>query len=125
MQSTIEITTESFGSRIKRIREKLGLSKIDLARKIGHKDSKMVKKWENDEAKPNRKSIQKLSEALKVKPNKLISSSGIFSQIYLPDDISQNPKLLELLQGLPILTENDLHAIHTFYKFRQRHTADT
>lgn len=109
-----DITTQTIGFLIKKHRERLGLSKFQLAQLLGHKTSKVVNRWENDKAIPNHKSRQKLSETLKVNLN---SATGVFTQIILPLDIKQNPRLLEIQEGLPKLSESNFSELHLFYQF--------
>lgn len=118
MSYEAHITTQTIGSQIKKHREQLGLSKVQLARLLGHKSSKIVNRWENDEVIPNHKSRQKLSAALKVNLN---SESGVFTEIILPVDIEQNQRLMEIHKGLSKLSESNFSELYLFYEFLIHH----
>lgn len=63
------MSIEGFGKKFKEARESLGLSKADVARKLGiHWDT--LNKWEKEERTPKPTSIEKLQRVLDINPEK-------------------------------------------------------
>jgi len=60
------MVAERFGSLVSHAREKLGLSREDLGRRIGEKVS-VIKKIENEKMAPDQKLAAKLEHALRIK----------------------------------------------------------
>lgn len=58
---------ESFGQRVRRRREQLGMSQDELAKKIDVKSGKQtISRWEQDKSEPSLSDVRKLAAALDV-----------------------------------------------------------
>jgi len=56
---------DDYGAKIRKARQRMGMTVEDFARKINEKES-VIKKLEKEELNPDRKLIQKLTGALKI-----------------------------------------------------------
>jgi putative transcription factor len=56
---------DDYGAKIRKARQRRGMTVEDFARKINEKES-VIKKLEKEELNPDRKLIQKLKDALKI-----------------------------------------------------------
>lgn len=56
---------DDYGAKIRKARQRMGMTVEDFARKINEKES-VIKKLEKEELNPDRKLIQKLKDALKI-----------------------------------------------------------
>lgn len=65
----------SLGERIALARTAVGMSKAELARRVG-KDTKTVYRWEHDEAQPESASIAPIADATGVSVRWLLTGEG-------------------------------------------------
>lgn len=88
----------SFGSNLKRIREKRGMTQEQLAHEIGLKTKAAISKIEKDITDPNQSTIGKLATALFVSPLE-------FFDFYYEDQ--ERKRLESFNEYLPYLAEAD------------------
>lgn len=97
----------SLGQTIARIRKQKNLKQAELAETLGVNQS-IIARWENDQMRPRKKSLEQLSAALDVPYEELLVEDAAHA---VKDLKGVNPDLAELLQQLPKLAEDQIAAL--------------
>ncbi len=72
----------TIGQRITALREQMGWSKLELARRVGGKNPRtMVYRWESDKTIPTPESVQKLAEIFGCAPSALDPDGRAFTSL--------------------------------------------
>lgn len=97
---------DTFGKRIKYIREERGFSQAELARLIGSYHS-IIGKYERDEVKPNIDVVKKMAEVLQTTAGYLIGET--------PDrELLKDPAMLKRLNDISKFSKEDKeHILYT------------
>lgn len=72
---SLPILSDIFAKRLKRLREAAGLSKVDLAEKLGVSDNQ-IRRWESGTARPRPEKEDLLAEIFQIDPINLYSPEG-------------------------------------------------
>lgn len=97
----------SLGETISRIRKQKNLKQAELANTLGVNQS-IIARWENDQMRPRKKSLEHLALALEVPYEELLVEDAANS---IRDLKGLNPDLADLLQHLPKLAEDQIGAL--------------
>lgn len=71
-RATNKTRSVTFGQNLRRLRERIGLTQLQLARAIGQKQQTQISKWERTDSIPTPKLIMRLAVALGCRPSDLL-----------------------------------------------------
>ena len=97
----------SLGQTIAKIRKEKNLKQSELAEALGVNQS-IIARWENDQMRPRKKSLEQLAQALELPYEALLVEDAAHAVKELR---GLNPDLAELLQQLPKLAEDQIAAL--------------
>lgn len=100
----------SFGDNLKTIRTNAGMTRVELAEKLGISD-RSIGVWERNEKQPTLKSINSLAQALNVSPAALVEDRFIGQDINYNDPKEVINQISALYMGGK-MDENDLGMIY-------------
>ena len=100
----------SFGDNLKTIRTNAGMTRVELAKKLGISD-RSIGVWERNEKQPTLKSINSLAQALNVSPAALVEDRFIGQDINYNDPKEVINQISALYMGGK-MDENDLGIIY-------------
>ena len=100
----------SFGDNLKTIRTNAGMTRVELAEKLGISD-RSIGVWERNEKQPTLKSINSLAKALNVSPATLVEDRFIGQDINYNDPKEVVNQISALYMGGK-MDENDLGIIY-------------
>ena len=107
-----------FGTRIKEIRERKGISQAELARRLGHASNSYVRDVERGVFTPPKERLGPLARALKVSINQLQEAS---LETKIRDLGVKDHDFVGMLKDYRHLSEKDREAIiKTYYRIKRR-----
>ena len=105
------MTKMNISEKIKKCRNRLNLSQIELA-KLSGVTSPAISQFESGIRKPSFESLPKLADALGVTTDYLV---GIKRKNF--DDILSDPKIAPMFKGFTDLSEEEKESVYLFYQF--------
>ena len=95
----------SLGSRIVRLRKKMNLKQVELARLLGVGHRQLVR-WENNQSSPRQKALEALAKVFEITVEDLVAEPSPQSLDRIAD-----PELKELLAYIPEFSDRKLEAL--------------
>jgi len=101
-----------FGQKLRRLREKKGLTQQQLAEKLGYVTNSYISDVESGRFIPSKDKLRKIAKALRVPFKEL---NNLLMESKLEELGIREPELLELFRDIPDLPEKDKKAIINAY----------
>jgi len=108
----------NFGNKLRKLREKMGLTQQELAEKLGYVTNSYVSDVESGRFVPSEEKLRKIAKALSIPFKEL---DDLLMEYKLEQLGIKEPELISLFQEIPKLPEEDKRAIISAYiRIRER-----
>lgn len=102
----------SLGRTIARLRAKKGWTQAQLAEQLGM-NAAHINRLEHDKMQPRPRTVERLSTVFEVSTEELLAAA---EPVVTGDWAKQDPELKDLLNHIPMLSDDQRHALRTFLR---------